>query len=673
MTTCDQPGDVRKCFSAPGKGMTSFTLRSLVVWIWLCAGLNFAGWVLSGMGQLNATGYIAVLVIGVTGFFIWRHFDRAERSSHAPFRKSLHRFKRPLPLAFLILSMMVFVGGAIYAPTNYDGLAYRLPRVLHWLAAGRWEWVHTDFPRLNNRACGIEWVSTPLVALLKTDRFLFLINFITLLFLPGLTFGVLSRLGVRRRVAWYWMWIAPTGYCFLLQAGSIGNDAFGAPFALAAIFFALRARDSGRARDVFCSILAAALLTASKTANLPLLLPWAITILPSLRILFRRPLATIAVCVIAGFASFLPTAITNQYFCHDWSGLSLEADQPNGGLPIRLAGNTVLIAVQNLTPPVFPEAAKWDSFVRRIMPPHLNERLHQVVTEPQAAEFHAEQMQLEENAGFGFGPTLFLAYSALVAAVSRRSFFQFQFHTFDGLYEAGIVLTPWIAALALLSQSRVYPIGRIMAPFYILLLPLLLRSPYHEQLVEKCWWRAGAFIVFAMAAGLLIISPARPLFPVGILLAKIQSCHSNSKLLARIQEVYSVYHDRNHAFAPVLAVLPADLKVLGLITYDDPETSLWQPFGSRRIVCVKADDSWDYLNSQGVHLVLAKTSLFGTRFPDYADWKKKINATIIDEFKLNIRAGTGPADWYLIEISPPPSSSVPTLQRVGSVRSDISL
>ncbi|HTV39231.1 MAG TPA: hypothetical protein VMF08_01540 [Candidatus Sulfotelmatobacter sp.] len=649
---------MRKSVGAPGKDInSSFSLRALVVWIWLCAGLNVAGWALSAIGQLNAAGYIAVLVIGVIGFCAWRHFDRSERPSRAPIRKWLHRFKRPLPLAFLILSAMILAGGAIYAPTNYDGLSYRLPRVLHWLAAGKWHWIHTDFPRLNNRACGIEWVSTPLVALLKTDRFLFLINFVSFLFLPGLTFGVLSRLGVRRRVAWHWMWLAPTGYCFLLQAGSIANDSFAAPFALAAIFFALRARDSGRMRDVACSILSAALLTATKTGNMTLLLPWAIAILPALRIMLRRPIATAAVCFLGIFSSFAPTAVLNSRFCGDWSGLSMESDQAHGSMPLRLGANLALISVLNVVPPVFPEADQWNRFEQRVVPPGLNTRLHESFTEPEAAELHVEQMQIEENAGFGFGPTLFVALSALVAAVScRKSFFQFRFDSFDGLCEAGIVITSWVAALALLSQSTVYPIGRIMAPYYILLLPLLLRSPYHEKLVRKYWWRAGALFVFALAAGLLIISPARPLFPVGTVLAKIQSSHPNSKLLARIEEVYSVYHNRNHAFAPVLGALPADSKVLGIISYDDPETSLWQPFGSRRIVCVKPSDNWDYLNSQGVQIVLARMSLFGARFPDYADWSAKMNATIIDKFKLNIRADNSHADWYLIEIHKSPGS-----------------
>ncbi len=656
MTGSDQLSEAAKRISTPRKNRdSSFGLRSLIVWIWLCAGLNVAGWVLSAMGQLNAGGYIAVLLVGAVAFFIWRRYDKPERSQCFCFRKWLHRFKRPFPLAFLILTVMVFVGGAIYPPTNYDGLAYRLPRVLHWLAAGQWHWIHTDFPRLNNRACGIEWVSAPLLAIFRTDRFLFLINFISFLFLPGLTFGVLTRLGVRRRVAWHWMWIAPTGYCFLLQAGSIANDAFAAPFALAAILFALRARDSGRMRDVFCSILSIGLVTATKTGNITLLLPWAIAILPSLRILLRRPVATAAVCVIGVFSSFLPSAYLNHRFCGDWSGLSLESLQTRGGVantPIRLGVNTIFVSFANLTAPVFPAANRWNDFVKRVIPPNLSRRLHGAFTEKEPAEFHADEMQVEENGGFGFGATLLLAVSTIVAAVAgRRTFFQFHLRSFDGLWEAGLVLAPWVAAAALLSQSTVYPIARIMAPYYILLLPLLLRAPAHEQLLKKFWWRASAFLVFIIAAGLLIISPARPLFPVRAILAKLEAGHPNSKLAARIEEVYSVYRDRNHAFAPVLAILPPESHVLGLITYDDPETSLWQPFGSRQIVCLKPPDTADWLKSQGVRYILAKSTRFGDRFPDLNDWLKKMNAQVVQKLELNLRAGTGPLEWDLIELN----------------------
>jgi uncharacterized membrane protein YqaE (UPF0057 family) len=272
--------------------------------------LNCAGWGLSAIHELNAGGYAAVLLAGLAGWLVWRGKAGWRTPIRPRWAVLRRRFRRPFPLAFLILTALAFLGGVIHAPSNYDGLTYRLPRVLHWLAAGQWHWIHTIFPRVNARACGIEWVSAPLMALTRTDRLLFLINVVSFLLLPGLVYSVFTRLGVRRRVAWHWMWVAPTGYCYLVQAGSVANDLFGAPFALAAVDFALRARRSQAPRDFFASVIAAALMTSAKTSDLPLLLPWGLAILPSWRLGFRRPLGLAAVVLIAVGAGI--TAMTGR-------------------------------------------------------------------------------------------------------------------------------------------------------------------------------------------------------------------------------------------------------------------------------------------------------------------------------------------------------------------------
>jgi hypothetical protein len=445
------------------------------------------------------------------------------------------------------------------------------------------------------------------------------------------------------------MWIAPTGYCFLVQAGSISNDSFAAPFALAAIDFALRARVSKRPADLFFSILAAAMLTAVKTSNLPLLLPWAIAVLPSLKLLFQRPLAAVAVCIVSIFASFLPSSALNQRFGGDWSGTALENDKPHGSLVFRTAANITLLGILNLVPPVFPEADRWNDFVQKKLPPDLNLRLHQTLTELPAAELRAPQMQTEENAGFGFGVTGLLLISTGVAAAHCRKFFPVPLR--GDAWRMGLVVTPWISALALLSQAEVYPVGRLLTSYYILLLPLLLVCAGHEPLVKKIWWRFAAFVVFAMAAFLLIISPARPLFPVETLVNNIETRHSGSKLLARIEAVYSVYHGRNHAFAPAIEALPPGLKTLGFVTYDDPETSLWQPFGSRRIIHVCPTDNAAYLKAEGVEYILAKPSLFGTQFPGLNSWLTQMNGSLAQKIQLNLRADSGITDWYLVKLN----------------------
>ncbi len=381
-------------------------------------------------------------------------------------------------------------------------------------------------------------------------------------------------------------------------------------------------------------------------------MPWAIAVLPSLKIFLQRPLATAAVCIIAVFSSFLPSAALNQYFCHDWSGLSLEGIQPHGKAISRASANIALLGILNLTPPVFPEANRWNAFVQKSLPPYLKFQLQQTLSEPAAVGLNAPEMQIEENASLGFGVTILLLISTAAAVVlSLKSLFQMPLHPPEVLWRVALVLSPWISLLALLSKSEVDAIGRIIAPYYPLLFPLLLAAPAHEQLVKKTWWRVAAFIVFAMAAGLLIILPARPLFPALTIFQKIYAHHPHSKLLTRMAEVYTVYHNRGEAFAPVLDILPPGLKVLGFITYDDPETSLWFPMGSRTIFHVRPDDDPAYLKDHGVEYILANNDRFHKQFPGLDEWLKKMNASVVQKIQLNLRAADGPIDWYLIKLN----------------------
>ena len=254
-----------------------------------------AGWILSIIHQLSAGGYAAAFLLALVAVWALRKRLFPGGFSRWNLRKLRRRFSRAFPLAFLVLALLATLGGAIHGPSNYDALAYRIPRVLHWLAAGQWHWIYTGFERVNTRAYGIEWLSAPLVALTRTDRGLFLINAASFLLLPGLVFSLFRQIGVRPRVAWHWMWILPTGYCYLLQAGSVSSDMFSTVYSLAAVYFALRAQTSARISDVCLSLLSAALMTGAKPTNLPLLLPWAVAFVPTWRLWLAHPLALAAI------------------------------------------------------------------------------------------------------------------------------------------------------------------------------------------------------------------------------------------------------------------------------------------------------------------------------------------------------------------------------------------
>ena len=342
----------------------------VLLWVWFCAYLNCAGWALSAIHELNARGYAVVLLIWFVALCAWRKRTSAQFLPHVHWQKFRRRFRRPFPLAFLILAALAFLGGVLYPPTNYDALAYRTPRVLHWLAAGQWHWIHTIFDRLNDRSCGIEWVSAPFIALLKTDRLLFLINVISFLLLPGLLFSVFTRLGVQRGVSrGIGCGLCQPAIVLCYRRAASAMICLAHRSLLAAVDFALRAKNSRLPRDIFASILAAAMMTSAKTSNLPLLLPWAMAILPSLGLMFRRPLKTAAICALAVFASALPTMILNAKFSGDWSGPAWATDRCGKCAVLQVGANTVLIPIENFVPPVFPLAGKWNREVKGLLPP----------------------------------------------------------------------------------------------------------------------------------------------------------------------------------------------------------------------------------------------------------------------------------------------------------------
>jgi len=625
---------------------------AILIWVWFCAYLNCVGWTLSALHQLNAAGYLVALLIGFVAFVVWWKQNSRRISPQLSWRKLKRRFRRPFPLAFLILAAMAFLGGALYAPSNYDALAYRLPRVLHWLAAGQWQWIHTGFNRLNTRGCGIEWVSAPFIALLRTDRPLFLINIVSFLLLPGLVFSLFTRLGVRRRTAWHWMWLVPTGYCFLLQAGSISNDLFGAVFAMAAVDFALRARQEKKMGDLWLAILAAGLMTAGKAFNILLLLPWALAVLPVLRLLLLRPLASALILATAVCASLFPTAVLNWQYCGDWTGAAAEQLViHNYGAPgLHFAVNFILLTLHNFAPPVFPFSSAWNHLMDHLIPSTLAIRLQENF-EPDGARLKIPEMQMEESAGLGFGLSfllMFILFNKIrcLSGFSPRYLIRSMWH-----FTLLVPLGAYAAVIVYMVKVGLHCPARYMAPFYVLLLAPLLTGSVPPRMTRNVFWRSAGVGVFLLAAFLLILSPPRPLWPAVTILRAFGADHSSLSLVKRAWTVYSVYGARGDAFEQARAVLPADANPLGMVTADDPEAALWQPYGSRRILHVCRDDTPEETRRRGIHYVLVSSIVLSQGWNMSLDeWLARNNAEVVQRLSLELRASRGPTAWFLVRL-----------------------
>jgi len=115
--------------------------------------------------------------------------------------------------------------------------------------------------------------------------------------------------------------------------------------------------------------------------------------------------------------------------------------------------------------------------------------------------------------------------------------------------------------------------------------------------------------------------------------------------------VYSVYEQRADAFRPAREALPPGANPLGLITGDAPEASLWRPFGSRRVLHVCRDDTPEDIRRRGIQYVLASSGVLEQNWKVSLDqWLTKNNAELVQRVSLDLRAGDGSFDWYLIKL-----------------------
>jgi hypothetical protein len=509
---------------------------------------------------------------------------------------------------------------------------------------------------MNNRACGIEWLSAPLLLFTRSDRPIVLLNFIPFLFLPGLIFSVCTRIGVKGRVAWNWMWLLPTGYNFLLQAGSAGNDTFPTVYALAAVDFGYRAWSSRRVSELWMSGLAAALLIGAKASNLPLLLPWGLVILPLLPLLKSRPLATAAVVVVAALVSFLPTAVLNIIYCHDWSGLNLERAGMDMKNPIvGIWGNALVFLISNFVPPFFPLAGWWNQHALSILP-------HAIVG-PLVANFEESfhflgELPTEDATGIGFGVSM-LVTAWLVGSLWHRSrspkadrdTVAPNVRAIPLSVQRWALVTPWIALLAYCVKSGMATGARLISPYYPLLLPLVLAVPGSAKVVRSACWRILVWVNFLLAVAVLVLTPGRPLWPAQTVLTRLQAAHPASHAIGRALGVYKVYAARSDPLANVRVLLPPSVKVVGFMaTEDDIDISLWRPFGSRRVEHVLLSDSPDEIRRRNVDYIVIGGFNLRQNATTLEEWLTRTHAELIGTATATVKVAEGAQPWYVVRL-----------------------
>jgi hypothetical protein len=532
---------------------------------------------LAALHQLTAAGYAVALLPGAGLALLW--LIKNPPAFSPP--KFCRRFRRPLPAVFLVLGLLIFLGGAWYAPANYDALTYRLPRMLNWLAAGQWFWIPAINDRMNYSGTGWEWTAMPLLALTHSDRALFLINFSGFLLLPGLLFSLLRQFGAGGRVAWTWMWILPVAYGYATQAGSIGNDLAGAVLVLLSVCFGLRARRSQRLADIWCSLLAAALLTGVKFSNIPLALPCLVAVWPALGQLRKHPLNGLLLTVVAVVISAVPLMALNQLHAGSWTGDPNDQSRMRVQNPAAaLLGNSLLVTEQTFLPPVLPNARRLNTLINRKLPDSWSKLLQRDF--PRFYLSNLNELPSEEGAGLGLGVALLLL-AGLVSTGWR------------GVCQGAgprlhcrlpwVLLAAWVAGFVYLCKMGSEAAPRLLLPYYPLLLVPLLLLPGQSRLLQHWAGRLLALLAALSLLPVLVLSPARPLWPGRSICEKLTKKFPGQPVFERMGSVYSAYAHRNDLLAPLRASLPVDARQIGFIAgANDTDYSLWRPFGKRQVI-----------------------------------------------------------------------------------------
>jgi hypothetical protein len=619
------------------------TLSLLRLWIIFSSWAVLAGWGLGLTGHLNEKGYAWGLV-SLAGFLIFAYFKLSFRffPLASSFRRLFLLWKRgsvrpksllfSLPLLFVLVSLLSLLGGILYTPSNYDALSYRIPRLLHWLNAGCWHWITTPNSRQNFSAPGFEWLIAPLFVFFKSDRSFFLINWISFLLMPSLTFRTFCLAGISPKTCWWWMWLLPLGYGYVLQSGGIGNDAFATVYALASVCFVLSADKRERFSDFGWAILSVALLTGTKGSNLPLALPWFVAMLLRYRVWISNIPKLLPWMAVALMISFLPTAVLNHKYTGSWTGDS--TNQTKVALtnpPAGLLGNSLMLGYCSLQPPLLFSPSKTNNLISSLVPAELKGWLLERFPR---FELKIGEIPMEESAGLGLGLTACLA---LWIFNGRRSpiplpSLRGQPWFFLGIAGLGSLLF-YMAKMG--SEST----ARLLLPYYpfLLLLPLgFYRSP--KQPIPKIRW---AFLFFASWVIVpLILSPARPLFPV----QKLLTFMGDSPRFARVRQVYQAYMQRGTCWDPILTILPPNIKTLGFFSHgDDLEAPLWRPLGRRKVISISQED-FDLNNLPSSQAWLARRSV-ANLIQLNPSWNSKwiFGGSIF----ITQKASVGPEEWTL--------------------------
>jgi hypothetical protein len=611
-------------------------LRLSGVWIIFVVWSQISGWGLSGLGALNTTGYLfsSLLLLAAVAAFLQK------TAPQAPSRLSVARVWRhlkssPALIAWSIVAAFILTGAILHAPSNYDAVTYRLPRTLYWLQENQWHWIDGLDHRQNVSAAGFEWMMAPWLAITRSDRLLFLLNFLPFLLLPGLFFVAARGLGIRPHVARWWMWVWPMAYGITLQAGSIGNDLVPAALALASLAFAAHALRGRPLLCLFLSALAAAAMTGIKATSLPLGLPLgAYWLWVAWKTLGWRRASSVALTSLpfALPASFLPMALACTIHTGVWTGNPENRHGAEAGHPVAgIIGNSLEILGGMVQPPLLPGSKTINASLQKLIEDEAWYRWA-IDQYPRFVSSVGQELPMEEYSGIGLGVT-----ALLLLTLSSRILTKGIRNNPHSQLQRGILIALIVAVLAFMSKMGVGGAVRLSLPYLPLVILCFLFGTRHLGRSKSRSLTLIQLIPAFCILPALILNPNRPLVPVNL-----WSTHEAlpAAFKQRIAAVYAAYQGRASILSPLQAQIPPGVTIGFAGGGDHSALGLFKPYGTRRIVNLSPRTE-DKLN-----WVIATNEEFERRMGvSLNEWEAQKEFEKVTELEIVSKVAAGPEKW----------------------------
>ncbi|MCE9543261.1 MAG: hypothetical protein K8R38_07065 [Verrucomicrobia bacterium] len=598
----------------------------LSAWISLSAMVVLLGWGFSFLRILDwvwIPDVLALLTVIALALRSWRWVSLGEREV------LLNTLLFP---PFLLLAVLIGFAIALYPPETHDSLSYRIPRMLLWLQDGWVAHLPVSDERINSMTHVWEFLALPMMKV-SGDSFLELPSLISW----GVSFIVFwdfSRcLGADpRRAAWIGI-IPASATGFVLQAAGTSNDLLATTFILSSVWFAaaFHKMESCPRAYVLLSALSLALGAGTKPHFIVLGLPWVIwffaapgrpwRVLRMIDLLWAIPTGLIV--------SPLPAFLMNRWHYGSLTGPVADILEGSHDPIANLSAASVMMIWQQLQLPLNPLARSWNKIQEQWI-----ESVHWRDKVPKFS-LDIREIPMVDNASLGIVVTAAMTMGIIVAFRNRRTIPRWCW---------------WCLASGVfgfcIAASKVVPstVGRSFLGFLMLACPIALAGMTR---LSSLTIKVAALCSVTAAAVVLVICPAHPLWPVGLI-----SNHLGESSMAQLQK-YRSFTERYYAGADLIACIPSNSSVGVLAGAGEPLVQLWQPYGAgRRVIFHSPGTNLAAISGSETQWLLAAGLAHELHAPllkeiaASASWHEVARKSYVSELSR------GPQEWILYHTTP---------------------